>query len=80
MEKIIIGSPNIEGNIGSCEVKSTEFNKNFYTLQNIQTNSCTGEIVGSNTFLNPAVIFSLIMFMVLVFLVFVVIKNMYDKY
>jgi hypothetical protein len=62
MDKIIVGSPNIEGNIGSCEVKNVEFNKNFYTIQNMQTNSCTGEIVGSNTFFDFALVLVLIAF------------------
>lgn len=47
---LIVGSPNINGNVGSCEVKSVQFEKNFFVVENIETNSCTGQIVAQNIY------------------------------
>ncbi len=45
----VISTPNIQGNIGSCETKAVEtsIGKGLIveTFQVIETNSCTGEIV-----------------------------------
>lgn len=51
---LIVGSPNLTGNVGSCETKNVTFSKNFFLTENIQTNSCTGEILGKNTFFDPS--------------------------
>ena len=47
---VITTSPNIEGNIGSCEIKSREFGNGTFHNQTIAVNSCTGEIVADNTY------------------------------
>lgn len=49
----VISTPNIEGNIGSCEVKSTQFSHSFWKSETIAVNSCTGQIVAQNIYLDP---------------------------
>lgn len=71
----LVASPNINGNIGSCETKSIEFQKDFFHTGNIQTNSCTGEIISTNTFITPNVIGGGIFIFILVILFGVLIWN-----
>lgn len=50
----LISTPNIEGNIGSCAVQSNEvkIGNTFFTSQytSVQINSCTGEIISTNSY------------------------------
>ncbi len=48
MEKtnVIVGGSNVEGNIGSCEVRKTEYSKDSWNSGVILQDSCTGKIVG----------------------------------
>lgn len=65
MEKtIVVGSPNITGNIGSCEVKSQNIAINSFRTQTIATNSCTGQIIAQNTYTDYANI-SLVGFLII---------------
>lgn len=52
MEKtnVIVGGSNVNGNIGSCEIKSNSFNKDFWNIQTVAVNSCSGEIISSNVY------------------------------
>lgn len=45
---VIVGSPNIEGNIGSCEIKSTNISTSAFYVKTIAVNSCNGAIVAEN--------------------------------
>jgi len=47
---IVVGSPNITGNIGSCEVKSQNISLDSFHTQTIATNSCTGQIIAQNSY------------------------------
>lgn len=50
----LISTPNIEGNIGSCEVKSNEIMVADRVLTSdykvVQLNSCTGQVVSDVTY------------------------------
>lgn len=50
----VISTPNIEGNIGSCEVKSTQFSKGFWKSETVAVNSCTGQIIADNIYVDSA--------------------------
>ena len=52
----IVSTPNITGNIGSCEVKSAEFRTSVFTLQTTAVNSCSGEVIASNTYFDYGII------------------------
>ena len=66
MEKtLIVGSPNLEGNIGSCEVKSTEYKKTFFSRETTAVNSCTGEIVSKTEYFSLGGLW--VLFWILVF-------------
>lgn len=41
---VVVGG-NIEGNIGSCDVKSTYINIDSWHKQTMAVNSCTGQVV-----------------------------------
>ena len=62
----IVSTPNIEGNIGSCEVKTiqnTTGNQIWRTETTvIFTNSCSGEIIKENVYYNyfPLLFISLV--------------------
>lgn len=47
---VIASSPNISGNIGSCEVKSTDVSVTTFQVNTIAVNSCTGEIVSQHQY------------------------------
>jgi len=47
---IIASSPNIAGNIGSCEIKSDTYNISSFYCRTMAVNSCTGEVVSDTTF------------------------------
>lgn len=56
MNNLLIGSENIDGNIGSCSVVNTDFKVDSFTEATIQTNSCTGEVISQHEFTNPGVL------------------------
>lgn len=68
----IVSTPNIEGNIGSCEVKTTQNTTGNQIWKKettvIFTNSCSGEIIKENVYYD----YSLIMFMGLLFIVSII--------
>lgn len=49
MNTQIVSSPNIEGNIGSCEIKSNTYSLDSWHNQTVAINSCTGEIVSTQS-------------------------------
>ena len=59
---LIVGSPNINGNVGSCEIKSQEYRTDFWHYQTTALNSCTGEIIAQNTYIGGFSIFTAIFF------------------
>jgi len=76
---IITTSQNIEGNIGSCHVVTTQYMANTFKRENMQVNSCTGEIVGSNQYVDLSFYFSIIIFVCMLFTVyFLFIKEQND--
>ena len=54
----VISTPNITGNIGSCNVSSNEvkIEDGIFTAQYkvVQINSCTGEIIASHQYISYA--------------------------
>lgn len=55
--KVITTSPNIAGNIGSCEIKSDSFSKDSWYTTTIAVNSCNGQIVSQNTYFEWGIIY-----------------------
>jgi len=50
-EKVIVPiGGNVQGNIGSCEIKTTSIDLSSFYKQTIAVNSCNGEIVSSNSY------------------------------
>ena len=52
----LVTSPNINGNIGSCEVKTTDISIDSWNTQTIAVNSCTGQIVAQNTYFSWGIV------------------------
>ena len=67
----LISTPNIEGNIGSCEVKTVENTTDNQIWRTettvIFTNSCTGEIIKENVYYDYlptiSIVLTIILFM-----------------
>lgn len=59
MEKtnVIVGGSNVEGNIGSCAIKSENFSKNSWYTTTVAVDSCTGEKVAENTYFDWGVVY-----------------------
>lgn len=59
MEKtnVIVGGSSVNGNIGSCEIKSNTHSINSFYNQTISINSCTGEIMSNNTYFDYGTMF-----------------------
>lgn len=72
---LIVGSPNISGNVGSCEIKSNEFSVSMFKSQTVAVNSCTGEIVASNIFISSDFIFYGIVIILIILFIWVINKN-----
>lgn len=53
---IVVGSPNINGNIGSCEVKSNTFSLDSFHNQTVAVNSCTGDVVSQTIYFEYGII------------------------
>jgi hypothetical protein len=47
---VIASSPNINGNIGSCEIKSNSYDVSSFYTRTTAVNSCTGEIINDTTY------------------------------
>lgn len=63
---LIVGSPNINGNVGSCEVKSDSFQKDFWHRETVAVNSCTGQIISESIYLDGSwVLFGLIVIVII---------------
>ena len=62
----LISTPNIEGNIGSCSVQiaNSKIDNSFFTarMETIQTNSCTGEIIGRHEYTTYGGIWIIVLF------------------
>jgi len=70
----LVSTPNITGNIGSCEIKSDTFSKNSFYSTTVAVNSCTGEIVSQNTYYNYGYIY----FPVIVIVTIVALRWLFD--
>ncbi len=46
----LVSSPNIEGNIGSCAIQSTNIPLDSWHTQTIAINSCTGKVVSQTSY------------------------------
>lgn len=50
MEKTLIVGGSVSGNVGSCEVKSTDIKISSWSYRTIAVNSCTGQVVSESTY------------------------------
>lgn len=53
--KLVVGG-NVSGNIGSCEVNSTDVSKDFFHVETMAVNSCTGQIVADYIHIDGSII------------------------
>ena len=42
---VVVTGGNVEGNIGSCEIKSTPVSADSWHTQVVAVNSCTGQVI-----------------------------------
>lgn len=52
----LVASPNINGNIGNCQINSTDSTVDTFHTMTIAINSCNGEIVNQNVHLESTFI------------------------
>jgi len=65
---IITTSPNIEGNIGVCQVNTSRVSTGVLSAETYAVNSCTGEVVQrSEIFYGPMWFFATVIFFGVVF-------------
>lgn len=74
----LVTSPYIQGNIGSCEVKTTSLSKDSWHNTTIAVNSCTGEVIQQNTYYDYSYIYYPIMLIVVVFFIGLIIRIFSD--
>lgn len=68
MEKAIIASENVSGNIGDCKVNEATYNVDLFTVEVVATDSCTGTVIASNQMFDSGwLIFGLLVFVVIGF-------------
>lgn len=54
---LLVSSPNVSGNVGSCEVKSVSFEKDSFHTMTVATNSCTGQIISQNVYFDWSIVY-----------------------
>lgn len=70
MDKIIVtNGSGINGNVGSCEVKTAYVQKDSWNTTAIAVNSCTGQVIESNTYFDWSYIYFPVMAVVVLFIV-----------
>lgn len=74
----VVSSPNVEGNIGSCEVKVSTMPVSSFYVRAIATNSCTGQIVGDNTYYDWGYIYGPAIVIVTVFVFGMCLKYIFN--
>ena len=72
---VVVGGA-VTGNVGSCEIKSTQtYVSSFYT-RTMAINSCTGEVVNDNTYYDWSYIYFPSVVIVIIFVVALVIRKL----
>lgn len=74
---VVVGG-SVEGNIGSCEVKTTSISKSSFYTQTIAVNSCSGEIVSNNTFYDWSYVYFPLVLVIVFILIFGAFKTIFD--
>lgn len=64
--KVIAVTPNVNGNIGSCEVKKTEYSKDSWHSGVILQDSCTGIIISHYEYYDWSYLYFPIMIIIVV--------------
>lgn len=66
----VIPTNNVEGNIGSCSVQTSRVWVNSITAREFATNSCTGEVISDNTFIDWGFVYApgVVIVVILVFI------------
>lgn len=68
----IANGSGINGNIGSCQVNSTDVTTSFLYTTTIAMNSCNGTIISENTYINQGWIAIPIVLFIMIFIGFCV--------
>ena len=68
---VVMTNGNVQGNIGSCEIKTSEVSVSSFYKRSIALDSCTGQIVSDNTYYDweyiyvPGVIIVIVLFLII---------------
>ena len=74
----IVSTPNITGNIGSCEIKTSSMSVSSFYTQTMAVNSCTGEIVSQQTYYDYSYVYFPLVIIVMAILIFGTFRVIFD--
>lgn len=74
---VVVGGA-VEGNIGSCEVKSTSVSLDSWHTQTLAVNSCTGEVVSNNSYYDWSYIYFPVMIVFVIVTILVFVRGIFD--
>lgn len=75
---VIASSPNINGNIGSCEIKNNSYSVSSFYTRSTSVNSCTGQIINDTTYYDYSYIYYPIAFFVIVLSLLILLRTIFD--
>ncbi len=79
MDKVLVASsPSIEGNIGSCSTQAVEAQTNIFERTVILTNSCSGEIIKENSYIDILTPLMFIIIGIVVYKLFIAKDSMFS--
>ena len=76
----LVASPNIQGNIGSCEVKKTEYSVDSWHSGVILQDSCSGKMLGQYEYYDYSYVYYPAIILVLILGVFGIWKILFNNY
>ncbi len=76
--KVIASSPNLTGNLGSCEVKSTTYSIDSWHSGVILQDSCTGKLLAQHEYYDWGYIYIPLVIVGMFVLVFAAVKMIFD--
>jgi len=76
---LLVSSPNVSGNIGSCEVKSVSFEKDSFHTMTVATNSCSGQIISQNVYFDWSIVYNPFLAVFMMYLFFLGLKYIIER-
>jgi hypothetical protein len=74
---VLVGG-DVTGNIGSCEVKSSNFSVSSFYTETVAVNSCTGEVVSQNIYYDWSYIYFPAALIFIIVAIFVSLRVAFD--